>query len=147
MKRILAFLMLFSIAVQAAPPEKAAISIRVQDTAGTSVEGAQIEIQPFNDKSFLLQSDQDGRAQTELVEANFGKYWGRAAIAAPNLAVAGGFLKPGENVFSLGVPLTLSGRVVDAQNAPIVGAKARVSFVRSEQPAFFVALYGGVFPE
>lgn len=77
-----------------------------------------------------LTTDRSGRFKAEVQPRGYGPgYYGPACIYAPGLALAGGFLEKGENVFRLQEPGRISGMVQDERGRRVPGARVTVQVV------------------
>ena len=96
------------------------------------VAGAQVYFQALahSDQTILLTTDAAGEFAVEADRPPAGaEYVGRTAIVAPGLALGGGYVWDGENVFKLSPPSELAGRVVAPDGGPVSGATVKVFVV------------------
>jgi protocatechuate 3,4-dioxygenase beta subunit len=109
------------------------VSIRVLDDAGKPVAGAKVVVSDYIRDVIgpPLTTDEAGHVTAQGSPNPYQPdTLGLVAAWKPGLALGGGLLKRGENTIRLTESRTLSGKVTDAEGAPVTGARVQATTLR-----------------
>ncbi len=112
-------------------PQPANLSAVVRDGAGAPVPNADVEVtqRDADDevRTTTLKTDAQGRFELPRSQSKFAV---EALIHKSGYALQRAFLKPdGDSEITLKAGVLASGKVVDAQNKPVAGARVKVTFL------------------